>query len=82
MANDMADVGTRMDHLNDLKDLWEHALNLLNVREPRYLSANEKATQVRLMHALELLNDHLTKDYVEWRYRAAVNDIGRNGPNG
>jgi hypothetical protein len=73
----MTDEGTRMDHLDHLRQLWAGALATLNERLPTYLNERDKALVVKLTGALELLDDHMAKDYTPWKTAREVNGLPR-----
>lgn len=79
----MTDVGTRLDHLNDLKDLWELGLRVLNNQSRLFDVAKTKSEIAKLDSALELLNAHITKDFNELNYISAINTLPKlGGTNG
>jgi hypothetical protein len=66
----MEDVGTRMQHLLDLYNLWGEGLEIC-VRFDKNSPMYEEKTQ-ELKHALKLLGYHLEKDYHEEEYKKAI----------
>jgi hypothetical protein len=75
----MTDVGTRLDHLNDLKDLWELGLRVLNNQSRLFDVTRTKLEIQKLEAALELLNAHMQKDFNEINYIAAINTLPKLG---
>jgi len=73
----MEDVGTRLDHLTQLKDLWEFAHTMLVNQNKLYSTAEDKIEAKKLESALEMLNHHMQKDYSEFNYRIEINTIPR-----
>jgi hypothetical protein len=74
----MTDVGTRLEHIADLKELWETAFHFLSMRNAKYMSQPELDNKAKLEIGLDLLNAHITKDYTEEsEYRREINDLGR-----
>jgi hypothetical protein len=71
----MSDEGTRMDHLSYVRALWATALDSLEARVPTYLSERDKSLMVKLKNAIELLDDHIEKDYVAWKVAREINGI-------
>jgi hypothetical protein len=68
----MDDVGTRLDHLAHLRDNWELAVEVLEKRFA-YLCTPELATLTKLRNALELLDEHIVKDFNPWEYARTIN---------
>jgi hypothetical protein len=74
----MDDVGKRIDHLQDLKDLWEEGLSVLDRRDPRYRTPKDDSDIATLRSALDLLNAHMLSDLHEidvLRLRNEINSI-------
>ena len=83
MRAKMEDQGTRLDHLTDLRSLWQIGLDILNRRNASsYLTEPEKKDIIKLENAIELLNAHISKDYIEdheFQYRQVINTLPRHG---
>ena len=73
----MEDVGTRLDHLTNLKDIWENALRILNNMNRTYQTPDEIEQKRKIETALEMLNFHMQKDYNELEYRKEINVLKR-----
>jgi hypothetical protein len=71
----MSDEGTRMDHLSHVRALWADALASLEARFQTYLSERDKVLIVKLRNAIELLDEHIEKDYVAWKMAREINGI-------
>jgi len=69
----MEDVGTRLDHLTDLKDIWENALQIMHNRNRTYETQDEAQEKRKLEIAIDMLNFHMQKDYNEFEYRKEIN---------
>lgn len=69
----MEDIGTRLDHLTDLKDIWENALQIMRNRNRTFETQNEVQEKYKLENALEMLNFRMQKDYNEFEYRKEIN---------
>lgn len=68
----MEDVGTRLDHLADLYDMWNEGLTIAENSEKRH-STPMGAAQVReLQHAVQLLWYHMTTDYDSFQYSTVI----------
>lgn len=73
----MEDVGTRLRHLCDLRDLWAEMLEILQRRNSNYSTKEDKEKIVKLENALELIHFHMQKDYNDFEYRREINTIRR-----
>lgn len=74
-SESMTDVGTRMNHLDYMRRLWANALETLELRQPYMLSDRDKSLIVKLHGALELLDDHIAKDYTPWKMAREINGL-------
>jgi hypothetical protein len=72
----MNDVGTRLEHLSDLQELWSTGLDILT--RGTYHSEREKAQAEELEIALKLLENHMTKDFNMQPYAREVNELPKN----
>lgn len=57
----MDDVGTRMEHLSDLQELWSSGVDIM--MRGTYHSEREKEQLAKLEAAVHLLENHMMKDY-------------------
>jgi hypothetical protein len=71
----MDDEGTRMDHLSHVRALWADTLTSLEDRHATYLSERDKSLIAKLKNAIELLDEHIEKDYVAWKVAREINGI-------
>jgi hypothetical protein len=75
---ELTDVGTRYQHLVELRDLWEAGLSILN----RYNFSTDKERKVELQQAIKLLNKNLDNlaayDFKGYNLRASIEDISRD----
>jgi hypothetical protein len=69
----MDDVGTRMEHLADLQDLWSFALGLLTAGT--YHTEPELEQTSKLETALELLEAHMLTGYCPTAYAQTINNL-------
>jgi hypothetical protein len=74
----MEDVGTRLDHLSDLHELWSDGVEIMS--RGTYQTEFEKQTIEELKIAITLLSRHMTKDYNHSEIAKEINRIG-NDPN-
>ena len=72
----MSDIGTRLEHLADLQDLWGTALCILTTGT--YHNEREIAQAADIEIALKLLENHMANDYNETQYARDFNDLPRN----
>ena len=72
----MSDIGTRLEHLADLQDLWGTALCILTTGT--YHNEREIAQAADIEIALKLLEKHMANDYNETQYARDINDLPRN----
>jgi hypothetical protein len=72
----MEDVGTRLEHLADLQDLWSGGLAML--LSGTYHSALELEQVEKLEIALKLLENHMTHAYSDVKYAKDINELPRN----
>jgi hypothetical protein len=69
----MSDIGTRLEHLADLQDLWGTALCILTTGT--YHNEREIAQAADIEIALKLLENHMANDYNETQYAKDINDL-------
>lgn len=69
----MEDVGTRLEHLADLQDLWSFALGMLT--SGTYHSDPEIEQTRKLEIALELLEEHMLVGYSPTTYAQTINNL-------
>lgn len=58
-TNKLFDVGTRWQHLVDVRELWQNALANLERIRPNYLSVGDKKLIAKLRVAVELMDRHI-----------------------
>jgi hypothetical protein len=71
----MSDLGTRMEHLDHVRQLWQNALSSLKARLPVHRNLHEDNLIVKLTNALDLLDDHMAKDYNPWHDAKEINGL-------
>jgi hypothetical protein len=69
----MSDVGTRLEHLADLQDLWGFALQILTTNIYHTEDEIEQANKLEI--ALALLEYHMLSDYDPTKYAKVVNNL-------
>lgn len=67
------DMGTRLEHMMQLQDLWSTAYAILT-RPDLFHTELEKARAVQLEIALDLLQHHMEAEYNLVSYAKAIND--------
>ena len=67
------DMGTRIEHMMQLQDLWSTAYGILT-RPSLFHTDLEKARAVQLEIALDLLQHHLEAEYNLASYAREIND--------
>ena len=67
------DVGTRIEHMMQLQELWSTAYGILT-RPSLFHTDLEKARAVQLEIALDLLQHHLEAEYNLASYAREIND--------
>jgi hypothetical protein len=72
----MDDVGTRMEHLTQLYELWKTGLDVIERFDKNSPFYEERKTE--LESSLKLLAYHMEKDYSENSYRQAVDTLPSN----
>ena len=70
----MNDVGTRLEHMMQLQDLWGFGLQQLTTNNVRH-SQKEVEQAKKLESALELLTYHMMNDYDATVYAKEINDL-------
>jgi hypothetical protein len=76
----MNDVGTRIEHLSDLHELWSEGMEIL--QRGTYQTEFEKNLIMELEICLKHLANHMSKDYNEKQtaYAKEINRIGTTPP--
>ena len=72
----MSDVGTRYEHLADLQELWNEAMEII---KRNYQTPDMEKRKHALETALNLLQKHMEKDYNESVYENIINEIHEKG---
>ena len=73
------DVGTRIEHMMQLQELWSTAYGILT-RPSLFHTDLEKARAVQLEIALDLLQHHLEAEYNLVQYAKEINDLPKPSP--
>ena len=73
---DMSDIGTRLQHLADLQELWSYALGIETAGKYQTEPSIERAH--RLEAALQLLEAHMMNDYSPTTYAQVINSLPRD----
>lgn len=68
------DLGTRLQHMMELQDLWSTAYSVLT-RPNLYHTDYEKARALSLEIALDLLQNHMEAEYNLTQYAKEINDL-------
>lgn len=76
----MDDVGTRIEHLSDLHELWSFAFGLLTT-QGIWHTAVEQAQAEELEIGLKLLTKHMQSNYDSRRYAQEINSLPRSIPD-
>lgn len=71
----MDDVGTRLDHITHLRDNWQGALDSLTKRHDSFKTVSERELIIKLQHAIELIEHHMTADFTPWTYGREINGL-------
>ena len=69
----MDDVGTRLEHMMDLQDIWSGAYALLTTKG--WHSIHEQVRAIELEEALRLLAYYITSDYSELGIARTINNL-------
>ena len=69
----MSDVGTRLEHLADLQDLWGWALGTLTAGTYHTTLEVEQAKELEI--ALRLLEQHMVIGYSPTTYAQVINNL-------
>jgi len=69
----MSDIGTRMEHLAELQDLWGMALGMLTAGT--YRNEQEVAQAREVETALKLLAYHMQSEYDATWYARTINAL-------
>ncbi len=72
----MTDIGTRLEHLADLQELWSFALGIETAGKYQSEPSMERAE--RLEGALQLLVAHMLNDYNPTAYAQEINNLPKN----
>ena len=75
----MDDIGTRLNHLTELKDLWELAERILSAQHRMFREPEDKNDLEDIKGALSLLNAHMQKDFNEMNYQIEINTLPKPG---
>ena len=67
------DVGTRIEHMMQLQELWSTAYGILT-RPNLFHTKLEQARALQLEIALSLLQNHITAEFDETRYAVVINE--------
>jgi hypothetical protein len=70
----MEDVGTRMQHMMDLQDLWSFAYAVLTTPNIWH-SERENVQAMELAVGIDLLNYHLQAEYKDTPYARVINGL-------
>lgn len=71
----MEDVGTRLEHLTELYDMWNEGLTIAENSEARHSTPIGAAQLVELKHAVQLLWFHMTKDYDRFQHSTVIDRL-------
>jgi hypothetical protein len=71
----MSDIGTRLEHLSDLYDLWKRGLEILS---SGVITSGEDERKKELEIALQMLWFHMNKDYDPRLYITTVNALPKD----
>ena len=69
----MSDIGSRMEHLADLHELWQFALGIETAG--KYQSEPSMERAARLEGAIQLLTAHMLNDYDPTTYAQVINNL-------
>ena len=72
------DVGTRIEHMMQLQDLWSTAYGILT--RPGYHSLLEEIRAKALETALDLLQHHLEAEFNITNYARDINNASQKNP--
>lgn len=72
----MQDVGTRLQHLADLQELWSFALGLETATQ--YQTEPSLERTAKLEAALQLLEAHMMNDYAPTTYAQVINNLPKD----
>lgn len=72
----MDDVGTRLEHLMQLQEVWSTAFELLTVRGWHSMQEQQQAKELET--ALRLLSNHMQNDYSELGLARTINDLPKD----
>lgn len=74
----MEDVGKRMDHMNDLHNIWSFALGQLTDMNARDFNLYRQGDADKLQTALDLLTYHMQNEYSPTTYAQVVNNLPKD----
>lgn len=72
---DMEDVGTRLEHMTDLYDMWKYGHSILENSEKRFSTPLGQAQLTELANALQLLWFHMANDYNQYAYSGEISRL-------
>lgn len=72
----MQDVGTRLEHLMQLQDLWSTGLQILTTKG--YHTDLEREQAKELETALKLLSYHMMSDFTPTNYAKEINNLPKD----
>ena len=71
----MEDIGTRLEHLMQLQDLWGRGLAIAT---QGYQTDLDKLLAKELQIALDLLTNHMQKDFISADYAKTINSLPKD----
>lgn len=71
----MTDVGTRLEHMVDLYELWKTGLTILEASEARFSTPIGQAQLSELRHAVQLLWFHIASDFNQYAYSGEISRL-------
>jgi hypothetical protein len=76
----MSDIGTRLDHLMELQELWGTGVAIARRLKDQgsYQSETERKMEEELETALKLLAAHIQKDFPNTDYAREINNLPKN----
>jgi hypothetical protein len=73
----MDDVGTRLEFLTELYELWSVGLDILERFDKESVSYMKRKQE--LVAALDMLSHHMQKDFLELPYHTAIDSLPQRG---
>jgi hypothetical protein len=76
----MSDIGTRLDHLMELQELWSIGVAIARKLKDQgsYQAETERKMEEELEIALKLLAAHMQKDFPDTDYAREINNLPKN----